>query len=567
MLARLLSTLIRRDANRAAAPSALALAARAREAGNFGGAIEHYRMAIGAGEGGAAAINDLGVACCEAGDLPAARAAFERALQADPSLVTAAANLAQVLQDGFGEHRRAVELFGRVLAADPGQMQSRKRVAMSLYELGRAREAVDGLRAALGMAPQDAEAHQALLFMSHALAGRDPRLWFEEHRSWARMHADALPRAALPPRRAITPETVLKVGLLSADLREHATARFLLPLLESVDRSRMTLHCFSNTAQPDAMGARMRAAADGWHELRGLDDDSAAALIAGERMDVLLDLGGHTLDARPGVVARRPAPLVAGWLGYLDTSGMRAVDLRLTDARIDPPGTSDSLHVERLARLDGSMWCFAPGDDPLPARLVEPAVTFGSLNHTAKLNDGLLDAWAALLLAAPASRLVVAAVPDAQRGEEIAGRLMRHGVARDRLELVPRQPRAEFARLLGRIDLALDSFPYSGGATTMETLWCGVPVLSLAGDFGFARSGASLLEAAGLGAWVTHSEAEYVARGAALAADPQALRALAAGLRDRLARSVLLDQAGFAARVEARLRAELVASLVASGSR
>ena len=119
-----------------------------------GGAGEAARIRHrAAGEGGAAAINDLGVACCEAGDLPAARTAFERALQADPSLVTAAANLAQVLQDGFGEHRRAVELFGRVLAADPGQMQSRKRVAMSFYELGRARDAVDGLRAALGMAP------------------------------------------------------------------------------------------------------------------------------------------------------------------------------------------------------------------------------------------------------------------------------------------------------------------------------------------------------------------------------------------------------------------------------
>ena len=560
MLARLLSTLIRRDAGRAAAASPLVLAARATEAGDHAGAIAHYRRATDAGEGGAAALNDLGVACCELGDLPAARLAFERALAADPSLVPAAANLAQVLQDGFGEHQQAVALFERVLAREPGQMQSRKRAALSLYELGRARDAVDALRAALTMAPQDAEAHQALLFMSHALAGRDPRLWYEEHRSWARMHADGLPRALLAPRRAIGPDTVLRVGLLSADLREHATARFLLPLLERADRNRMTLHCFSNTAQSDAMGARMRKAADGWHELRGLDDGTAAALIAAERMDVLLDLGGHTMDARPGVVARRPAPLVAGWLGYLDTTGMRAVDLRLSDARIDPPGTSDSLHVERLARLDGSMWCFSPGEDPLPPRCVEPAFTFGSLNHTAKLHDGLLDAWAELLLAAPGSRLAVAAVPDAQRGEDIAGRLERHGVARERLELVPRLPRAEFARLLGRIDLALDSFPYSGGATTMETLWCGVPVLALAGDFGFARSGASLLEAAGLGEWVTHTQADYVARGAALAADPRALRARAAGLRDHLARSVLLDQPGFAARVEARLRAELVAA-------
>jgi predicted O-linked N-acetylglucosamine transferase (SPINDLY family) len=306
------------------------------------------------------------------------------------------------------------------------------------------------------------------------------------------------------------------------------------------------------------MTARMQGYAALWRNIRGVDDDTAADLVEQDRIDILVDLAGHTVGGRLELFARRPAPVQISLLGYLNTTGLDAMDYRISDVTADPPGVAERYHVERMLRLPGSFWCFRPPDDapdvtPAPA-IGAGHVTFGSFNNFAKLNHAVTDAWSSILHRCPDARLLVTATPEGEARARFLQRFAAHGVGAARIELIGRVRLAEFRALHGRVDIALDPFPYAGGATSCESLWMGVPVVTLAGTFGFARSGASLLNALQLDELVSENAGEYVECATHLAADHSRLQDLRRSLRGRMQDSELTDGVRFAAKLEAAYR-------------
>jgi predicted O-linked N-acetylglucosamine transferase (SPINDLY family) len=289
-----------------------------------------------------------------------------------------------------------------------------------------------------------------------------------------------------------------------------------------------------------------------------MSDDNMATLVRGHGIDILVDLSGHTALNRLPVFARKPAPVQAAWLGYVTSTGLEAIDYRLTDARADPPGTDESGYTETLLRLPW-VTVFEPAADSPPIEAL-PALagdrfTYACLNHLSKVTSEFIALWARILLAVPESRLLVGNAGDPGVQQRLVAAFAAHGVAAARLAFRPKLPLRDFLALHREIDLALDTFPYNGGATSCHSLWMGVPFVTLAGDRYMGRMGRSLLEQVGLGDFVARTPDEYVERAVGVARDRGRLGALRASLRDRVAASPLLDAQGFVTGLEAAYRA------------
>ena len=549
MLARMLAELLPFNARSAAGCYRRATAAR--ENGDWAGAIAWYRRAIDAAPDHSDAHNDLGVALCAVKDYTAARAAFTQALALRAGFVQAKVNLGQLLQSEFRDYRQAALHYREALADAPDQLQARHNLALVLYERGLVEEAMACLRETLRRAPEDALAREFMLFMSHALAQRDPDEWHAEHCRWGQRQVRGISRHA--PAPADTARR-LRIGYVSADLREHATAGFMHPILELHDRNSFEVFCYSNSDETDAWTRAMQQQVHAWRSIDGVDDARAAHLILSDGIDILVDLSGYTRGNRLGVFARKPAPVQMSYLGYLDTSGMPAMDYRITDAVADPPGVSERLHSETLLRMPQALWCYQPPGDapqvtPLPAQR-NGFITFGSFNHVAKLNERVLVLWGELLRRVPASRLLLLAMPDEETAARIRATLERCGIDGARIRTLPRMARGQYWQTYGEVDIALDPFPYTGGATSCDSLWMGLPVVTLAGDFGFARSAATVLVNAGFAELVAADERHYLDIALRLASGIPELADLRRDSRARLARAPLLDAPRFVAALE-----------------
>jgi predicted O-linked N-acetylglucosamine transferase (SPINDLY family) len=287
-----------------------------------------------------------------------------------------------------------------------------------------------------------------------------------------------------------------------------------------------------------------------------------AELVRSDAIDILVDLGGHTADDFLRVFARKPAPVQVTWLGYPNTTGLAAMDYRLTDALVDPAGTADEYHSEALVRLSGGFLCYlpphhAPPVSPSPAAQFL-AVTFGSFNTLQKITPEVVDAWTRILIAVPGSRLLLKRAPF--RNSAVANRyrqmFQKAGIESDRVLLQDQTPSpADHLAQYSQIDVALDTFPYNGTTTTCEALWMGVPVICLAGNRHAGRVGASLLSRLGMADLIAGDFDDYVQVAVALANDPTRLAGLRTSLRSRMAASSLCDAAKFARSVEAAYRA------------
>ncbi|HOL69833.1 MAG TPA: tetratricopeptide repeat protein [Bryobacteraceae bacterium] len=501
----------------------------------------------------AEAHNTLGHALVRAGWTGDAIASYRLALALKPGWPEALSNLASALIE-TNRLEQAVQAAREAAAADPKFFPAFSNLGAALYQQGRVEEAVQAFRQALALRPDFAPAHSNLLYCLNYDARWTPAEIFEEHRAWAAIHGRPAPRPGTGGR------ALRRIGYVSPDFRKHSCAWFIEPVLRAHDREAFEIHLFSS-GRPDAATPRFQALACRWHDIRGLTDDEAAELVRRAQIDILVDLAGHTSGNRLPMFARRPAPVAVTWIGYPNTTGLEAIDYRLTDAWCDPPGTTEHLHTETLVRLPRGFLCYQPpanAPEPGPPPVLETGhITFGLFNALPKVRPAVVAAWAAILRRVPGSRLLLKsrALADEETRRRLLEMFAGQGIEEARIEIVgTTSSHARHLAFYSRVDIALDTFPYHGTTTTCEALWMGVPVVVLAGATHVSRVGVSLLEQVGLGELAAGNEAAYVERAAALAGNISKLKEIRAGLRGRMAASPLTDAAGFTRDLEAAYR-------------
>ena len=595
MLKRLLGQMFRRRCE--TAPEAMPMEERLRAAlghqqsGRLAEAEVIYRALLGAVPSHADVMHLLASNLMLQRRHHEAVALLERVIALQPQCVEAYYNLAGAL-NALGKHPQAVLRLERVLALRPdfaeawnnlgntlkaaGRLDEAERsyrralelrpaFAEGVYNLGnllhlegRVAEAIECYRSAFTFQPSFVTAHSNYVYALNFDPGWEPHRVFEEHLAWARVHAEPWRTRAPAPANEASPDRRLRLGYVSPNFRNHAAAYFFEPVLACHDTQRFQVYCYSDVIQADAYTARLKRYGAEWRECAQLADDALAERIRQDQIDILVDLTGHTERHRLLVFARQPAPVQVTWNGYANTTGMSAMDYRITDALADPPGMTEHLHTETLIRMPDIYMVFRPPDDSpavndLPAAL-SGRVTFGSFNAVSKITPRVVHAWSRILLSVPGARLVMATVPAGRTRDRMTAMFTVNGVDPSQLELYDRLPFAEFIALHHRADIALDAFPFSGTTTTCHSLWMGLPVVTLAGKSHVARVGASMLTNVGLTGMIANSVEEYVSIAIGLAQDLERLNALRRGLRDRMLRSPLTDAGRFTRHLEDRLR-------------
>lgn len=552
MLKRLLRQLLRAPV--ASRADLIARAQTERERGEPAASLATLEAALQHGVEDAALLAELGLSYRALGRRDEARAALERAAASAPASVLPLLYLGNLahedgrLDDALAAYRAAIAIDGRAAALH-------YNLALTLMSCGEAAEGVQAFRHCLAEAPDYADARASLLFALNLSdrAGADDTA--AEHFEWGRRIADPLwrERAFSNPRE---PQRSLRIGYVSADFFGHVAADFIHSFLPQHERARYEISCYSNAPIPEAS---RQLYGHVWRDISGLDDAQAASLIERDAIDILVDLSGHTRGNRLLVFARKPAPLQLTFLGYPNTTGMRAMDYRLTDAYADPPGASERRYRERLLRMPNGLWCYRPPGEDMPEAGAAPVlhkgyITFASMNNVAKLNAGLVGLWAELLLRVNGARLLLVTIPPGSPRERLLRAFAEKGIDSGRIAFNDRLSKSGFRALHQQVDIALDSYPCNGGATTCETLWLGVPVVSLAGEEFRSRAGLSLLSAVGLPQLVARGAAGYLDTAANLAQDPEQLQRLRAGLRASMRSSPLCDAAAYTRALEAIYR-------------
>ncbi len=467
----------------------------------------------------------------------------------------AALVLAGQVNEGISYHRQAIDLA-------PRHTSAHHNLACAYQHAQRTEEALLAFETHLALQPNHLAAQSGRLFLRNYDAAVSREESYSAHLVFGKAAAAAQAANAAGRRPAVWAmgdgERRLRVAFLSPDLRTHAVAMFLEPLLRHLDRSEFEVLLYHDHYVHDATSERLKAGAAVWRNFCGKRDPEVEAAIRTDAPDILFDLAGHTGANRLPLFARRLAPIQISYLGYPNTTGLAEMDYRLTDAVADPEGVTDRFHTETLVRFAPTAWAFQP---PVEAAAPAPPpsrsrgyVTFGSFNAFAKVNAATLQLWRAVLEAVPGSRLVLksAGLDPA----EARARLDAAGLGAERCDVL--SPCREYSAHLASyaaVDIALDPFPYNGTTTTCEALWMGRPVVTLAGDRHAGRVGASLLTAVGRAAWVARTEAEYVGIARELANDAGKRETEAKELRGTLQQSPLLDHAGQAGRLGVALRA------------
>jgi protein O-GlcNAc transferase len=486
------------------------------ELDDLDGAEDAYRKAIEIEDGNSFALTHLGVVLSAKGELTAAESAHRSAIASNPNLPAPYNNLSIVLKDQ-GRLDEALQSYERATQMNPAEPSLRSNTLLARCCLPNIRE--DGL------------------YVQHMIFGE----CFETQRE---TNFDVSERS----------NARLRIGYVSPDFYSHSVASFVEPIIEAHDRDEFHVTCYSDVIGGDEVTRRLKASADMWCDTAQDSDDELYQRIVADKIDILVDLAGHTGNNRLPVFTRRAAPLQVNWIGYPATTGLSRMDYRITDRWADPEGGADRWHSESLLRLEPGFLCYrAPDDAPLPENPDGAALTFGSFNNFTKINDAVLDVWAALLQAEPAARLLLKCRQLADGG--VCGRLVAafgaRSISPDRLVLRGRiDSRTDHLALYGEVDVALDTFPYNGTTTTCEALWMGVPVVTMTGERHAARVGESLLRRGGWDTWVANSPEEYVKTARELARS----RPAPSEIRVQLASSSVMDGKVVTAALEASYR-------------
>jgi len=523
----------------------------------FDQAIAEYRQATALRADYAEAYNNLGIALKRRLKLDEAILAYRQAIAVSPSYAEAHNNLGNALRER-GRGDEAVAAYRRAIALKGGFAEAHGNLGIALTDQGELDDAIAACRQAIALNPNLPETHSNLVFTLHYDPAYNARAIAEELRRWNRQHAEPLRKFILPHTNDASPDRPLRIGYVSPDFREHVVGRNVLPLFRCHDHQQFATICYAHVLNPDGMTSEFQRNSECWRNILGVSDEEAARQVHQDRIDILVDLALHTADNRLLVFARKPAPVQVTFAGYPGSTGLSTIDYRLSDPYLDPPDMDESVYSERTIRLPDSFWCYDPLDaaaipvNSLPAQH-SGVVTFGCLNKFFKLNEVVLALWARVLRQVENSRLLLLAPPGSPR-QRTLDRLSQEGITASRVEFALRQPRMEYMKLYHRIDLGLDSFPYNGHTTSLDSFWMGVPVVTLVGQTAVWRAGWCQLSNLGLTELAAHTPEQFVQIAVELAKDLPRLANLRSTLRGRMEQSPLMDVPRFARNVEATYR-------------
>ena len=482
--------------------------------------------------------------------------ALQKIVELIPSDANGHINLGNALKD-VGQLEKAANHFCIAAEIQPDNVVSHGNLATTLMELGQLERALDSFGRAVEVKPDFAAGRSNLLFVLNYTELRSALERFTEAISYGKMVASKVTTRYTTWQCDPQPQR-LRVGIVSGDLRTHSVAHFLENLLIDLDTSRVELIAYTNNPISDDLTTRIKPYFSQWREVFTLNDQAAAQLIHDDGIHILIDLSGHTAKNRLPVFAWKPAPVQVSWLGYFASTGMTEINYLLAD-KTGVPDDQRSHFCETIWYLPDTRLCFTPPDTDLPVAplpsLSNGHITFGCYQNLAKVTDAVLAVWGRIFAALPNARLHLMSqqLKDPSVVLQLHQRLEKCGITQGRALLHSSLPRAEYLASHANVDILLDTYPYPGGTTTCESLWMGVPTLTLAGNTLLSRQGASLLTAAGLPDWIANNEDDCVAKAVHFASDLPKLATLRAGLRERVRTSPLFDAPRFAKHFEQAL--------------
>ena len=526
------------------------------EKGVYAEAVTYFRKALEIKPDYLDAYNNLGIVLNILGQTQQAEAAYLAALAIEPKLQGILNNYSVLLMHN-GQPQKAQEYLDKALAVDDQYLGTYINLGVNYINQGKIPEAESICIEALTIQPDNVQVYSNLLFAMSYLSGAAVNRYLARAYEYGQVIAKKVTQKFTTWRCSPSPKR-LKVGVVSGDLRQHAVTYFLENIAQHINHANIELVAYSTDARADHVTHRLKPLFSEWHSLVLLNDEQAANLIHSHGIHVLIDLSGHSAGNRLPIFAWKPAPVQASWLGYWASTGVQEIDYVLTDA-VSLPESLQSQFVEKIQYLPDTRMCFT---EPQPTVEVSalPAlrngfITFGSFQTMAKVSDEVLALWANVMQSVPNSKMrwQSKAFGTESYRQSVKQRFTLLGIDESRVELVAFASREDYFAAHAHIDILLDTFPFTGGTTTCEALWLGVPTLTMAGETMVARQGASLLTAAGLSDWVTESQVQYLQKAVQFCSDLKQLSQLRTNLRAQVLASPLFDGKRFAANLEVAL--------------
>ena len=520
----------------------------------------HLRQAVTLKPDFAEALNNLGNVLLSLKQHEEGLEAFQKAIATRPDYHEAYANLGNLHREAkFPD--LAEEALLQSIRLKPDFAAAHSNLGNAYFDQGKIDQAIASYKKGIDLGQDDQEFVPNYLFALNYSVNLSAAEIGAEHRRLCSQKFDNLGSNAPPHSNTRDPGRRIRVGYVTPDFWMHPVARFMLPLLQHHNKEGFETFAYYTRLLRDGITDECKKRVDNWRDTHGKSEEELAALIRRDQIDILVDLTMHSRDCKPGLFARKPAPLQVSYLAYGGTTGLEAISYRLTDIHLDPPGQPTPGFHEEPLRLPVCWWNFQVPPEPHvrmpevqpPPCLKNGYITFGSLNNFVKVNPVTRLAWARLVASVPGSRLLLHMKQSRVR-DEVLGFFEKNGVSSDRITIIGYQDGPSYIRTYGTMDIALDPFPFAGGTTTFDALWMGVPVVTLAGDRPVGRGGLSILATLGRPEWVGHSIDEYIEVARKLASSPDQLAAIRQGLRVEIQNSPLMDSPRFAREVEKHFR-------------
>lgn len=523
-----------------------------RDAGKFEDAIEVFKKSLLKDQNNTETLDCLAHAYMGAGHQDKAAEVFKTSLKINPNQAETQSNLGSVYQ-AQGELSKAEQCYRQALRLNP-QINISDNLGSVLISQGRYKESIEVFRSGLIKQPKNARVFSNLLLTLNYMEDITQQDMFDEHKKWSQVFED--------PLNYIVHDThnhnkeSLRIGYYSPDFREHSVAYFIEPVIEYHNKEKFKTYAYYPSKKEDAVTTRLKQRFDTWRDVSNRSADEIAEVIKADEIDIMVDLVGHTANNSLLSFSKQPAPVQITYLGYPNTTGLKAIQYRLTDNIADPEGQGE-YYSEELCRLPGCFLTYKPDhyspDVSEPPVIKNAYITFGSFNNLAKINDSVIEAWCEVLNKLANSRLLIKnpSLTDLTTRATYLEKFRQFGIEEKRINLIGHTPtRYEHLSLYAGVDIALDTFPYNGTTTTCEALWMGVPVICLCGDHHAARVGASLLAAVNRSEWIAYSEDEYIEKAVKLAENAETLKSNRLKQRDDIRNSLLLDNRAFVASLE-----------------